>query len=416
MSRMSQFDRCVEPPAFRAAAALDRRAVPVVPGERKLRVLLDGRMFVGRFSGVARVVICLIREFARNAAIEPVALLSASDDGSAFADLGVETLRCDFDRDDRDPVRRRRWEEARLATWIDAARADVFHATWNHGVPANCPTPSVLTIHDLIPWNTPITSGTAFVRRRAYRRSIRDSASRADRITTVSEFTRDEVLRTLRLSPDRVETVHNGVDAPSSTSVEPGHAARPYVLYVGGHEPRKNVHLALRAIASYGRRHADDLEFHLTGSRESLTAKAASVLESIVRPERIHFLGSPTDDELHDEFAGATSLLMLSSSEGFGLPVLEAMARGCPVIAAPLAALPEVGGDAACYVDPNDADAVADAIHRFRTDPTLRAARVLAGLDQAKRFSWSESARRIEAVYRSAVGTPQDAIACACGS
>ena len=166
----------------------------------KLRALVDARMLLGRFSGVARVVTCLLREFARGEEIEPVALLGASDDGNALAALGIETLRCDFDRADRDPIRRRRWEEKRLAEWILAARADVYHATWNSGIPRDCPIPAVLTIHDLIPWNTPITSGTSFLARRAYRRSIRDSARRADQITTVSKARLTGKISTLSLS------------------------------------------------------------------------------------------------------------------------------------------------------------------------------------------------------------------------
>ncbi len=385
----------------------------------KLRALVDARMLVGRFSGVARVVTCLLREFARGGEVEPVALLGASDDGSALAALGIETMRCDFDRADRDPIRRRRWEENRLAEWILAARADVYHATWNSGIPGGCPIPTVLTIHDLIPWNTPITPGTSFLARRAYRRSIRDSARRADQITTVSEFTRGEALRTLGLSADKISAVPNGVDAPRVTNVEPPQSANPFVLYVGGHEPRKNVHLILRAMCTYRRRHATDLELHLTGSRETLDAEAAVEMESLADPKFVRFLGAPSDDELHAEYTHASSLLMLSRAEGFGLPVLEAMARGCPVIAAPLAALPEVGGNAACYVDPNDADAVAEAIQQLRTDSPFRAARVRAGYDQASRFPWTESARRMVAVYRRARSlhvAPPGPRACACGS
>jgi len=367
----------------------------------RLRALIDARMLVGRFSGVARVVTCLLREFARGKEVEPVALVGASDDGKALTDLGIETLRCDFDRADREPMRRRCWEEHSLAEWIRAARADVYHATWNSGIPRDCSVPAVLTIHDLIPWNAPITSGASFLARRAYRRSIRDSARRADRVTAVSEFTRGETLRTFGLPPDKIHTVANGVDAPPRTNVEPQRSGNPFVLYVGGHEPRKNVHLVLRAMSTYWRRHAMDLELHLTGSRESLDT--ATVLDSRVHSELVRFLGGPSDDELHAEYTQASSLLMLSRAEGFGLPVLEAMARGCPVIAAPLAALPEVGGDAACYVDPNDADSVADAIHQLRTDSTFRAARVRAGFDQASRFSWTESARRTVAVYQGAI-------------
>jgi glycosyltransferase involved in cell wall biosynthesis len=361
---------------------------------RRLRVLIDARMLLGRFSGVARVVTRLVDTLARCDDLRIIALCGDEVYEPWSHRTDIDIIVSDFSRRDRSPIRRMLWEGTRLRGWIRGADPDLFHAAWNHGVPARCPVPAVLTIHDLIPWQEPQANFSNRLQLACYRHAIRASARRASRITTVSGFTRRTVLERLRIEESCVSVVPNGVDhqAEGERVSRPAgpieRSSRPYVLYVGGHEDRKNVETILAAMESYWARFDSSLELRLTGAPDTLSQRAAEVYHRIHGDAPIRFLGSPNDEELACQYASAGALLMLSRAEGFGLPVLEAMAHGCPVIAAKAGALPEVVADAGILVDPVGADAVADAIRRVLTSSDLAQRLAQRGRDRASLFSW----------------------------
>lgn len=366
---------------------------------RRLRILIDARMLIGRFSGVSRVVTRLVEHLALDDRFQVVALCGDRCHEPWNHRTDVEQLITNFTKRDRSPYRRLRWEATQLARSIRAARPDVYHATWNSGVPAFCPVPAILTLHDLIPWNEPRPPMELW----SYRRAVRASARRAWRITTVSEFVRGEVLRTLRVKSSKVLCVPNGVDRAADRRQAVDANEAPYVLYVGGHEPRKNVAAVLSAMRRYWATFGDSMRILLTGAFENLEPAAAAVLNTFPADAPIEFLGDPDDEELGRRYRGATALLLLSKAEGFGLPALEAMAHGCPVIAARFASLPEVVADAGLLVDPDDSRAVATAIHHLTTEVGLRADLVRRGMDRADRASWASVARQYGQLYLDAV-------------
>ena len=160
----------------------------------------------------------------------------------------------------------------------------------------------------------------------------------------------------------------------------------------------------LAAMNGYWQRFGTDLALHLTGTPESLSKSAAAEHARVRHKHLVNFLGQPTDEELSKQYALAAAFVTLSRAEGFGLPVLEAMAHGCPVLAAACASLPEFVGDAGVLVDPDDVVAVADGIHRITTDRVFRATLVEAGLGRAQRFTWEETAFRFCELYRRVAG------------
>jgi glycosyltransferase involved in cell wall biosynthesis len=147
----------------------------------------------------------------------------------------------------------------------------------------------------------------------------------------------------------------------------------------------------------------DPLELHVTGNAANLSETAVAAYRRLNWPERVRFLGSIDDRELARQYASARLLLMLSRDEGFGLPVLEAMAYGCPVIAAARGSLPEVLGDAGILVNPEDADEVADAIRTLLNSPDRRAVLVDRARRRARAFAWEKAASRMVEVYHEAL-------------
>ncbi len=366
-----------------------------------MRILIDARMLLGRFSGVPRFVTRLIDELVDIDGIQVVALCG-DEPVSAWSDRSdIETLPTDFTRRDRTPRRRLRWETQRLDHWIALARTDVYHATWSSGVPDGCPTPTVLTIHDLIPWHNESDHFSSWLDARGYRRSVTRSARSAARITTVSEFVRCDVIETLHVDPSKVTTIYNGAEVrtplvPDETAGNPKH---PFLLYVGGLERRKNLETLFRAMAVYWAHHGD-LAVRLTGDPSALEPNAAALLAGLNRSDLIQWVGHPNDAELSELYRTATALVLPSRAEGFGLPVVEAMQHGCPVVAARAGSLPEIVGETGLLVDPDDPAEFAHQIHRVITDEPLRNRLKETGQTRATMFRWRHTAQRMIEVYR----------------
>ncbi len=360
-------------------------------------------MSVGRFSGVARVVTHLVDELVRQDGVDVVALCGREVFPQWADRTDFEVVACSFDRGDRTACSRVFWEEKELPRIIRRAGVDLFHATWNSGIPLRCPVPSVLTIHDLIPWREPETHFATVRQRLCYRYAMRSSARRSAFVTTVSEYVRGQVIETLQVPASRVLAVPNGVTVPSSERTEPADGADPYVLYVGGLEPRKNLEAVFATMRCYWDRYDPGLRLLLTGDPGRLSPDADRAYDDLRNDLRIRFLGNPDDAGLDKCYAGAQALLMLSRDEGFGLPVLEAMARGCPVVAADRASLPEVVADAGLLVDPDRTEEAADAIRVLISDPERRAEFIRRGKRHSLAFRWETTASRMRELYEQAL-------------
>lgn len=313
------------------------------------------------------------------------------------------------------PWARIAWEQTGLPLAARRLRLDLLHGTvYANPVAATCPT--VVTVHDLSFVHYPAT-----VRRfnRLYLRLVtRLSARRAVRVIADSDSTRCELLAWLGLPAPQVVTVPIAADArfaPGSVEAverfrrQRGLPAR-FALFVGTLEPRKNLVRLVDAYAACRRRLADELPLVIAGSRgwyydEIFARVSAHGLQDVIL-----FPGFVPADELPGWYQSADVFVYPSVYEGFGLPVLEAMASGTAVITSNTSSLPEVAGDAAILVDPRDVEALADALVRVLNDRDLRQAMGAAGVRQAAKFSWQRCAEETVAVYRAALGlTPEPA-------
>jgi glycosyltransferase involved in cell wall biosynthesis len=277
------------------------------------------------------------------------------------------------------------WYPAALPAAAHFDGIDVLHCPTQRA-PLLSAVPLVLTIHDLAVLRVP----AAFNRwTRSYtRRTLPRIVKEAERLVAVSAFTASELMSTLGVSHSKIEVVHHGVGPPFSA--EGDSAEGDYVLAVSTLEPRKNLP---RLVEAFGLARLDGYELRIVGD--------VGWGGVVVDADGVRRLGYVPDDELARLYRGARCVAYVSLYEGFGLPVLEAMACGVPVVASDIAALREVGGEAAIYADPYDAAAIAAAL---RSACERREELGAAGRDQARPFLWERTARATLEVYRDAAG------------
>jgi len=307
------------------------------------------------------------------------------------------------------------WEQLLAPLLLRLHSASVYHGVLNV-VPLACPVPSVVTIHDLSAFLFPQTFRR--VNRTYTQWAIRVAARRASTILAVSEFTRREIVRWLGVAPERVVVTPNAADArfappePAALDAFRRRAGLPdrFVLFLGTLEPRKNLPLLLEAYARIAR--DIDAPLLVGGARGWLYEPILARAEQLGLGDRLRFVGYIDQEEQALWYAAATVFVFPSLYEGFGMPPLEAMACGTPVIVSNSSSLPEVVGDpsvgpdqaAALIVPPTDADALAEAMRRLLADADLRAELRARGLARARCFSWRATAARTLAVYRAAAG------------
>lgn len=280
------------------------------------------------------------------------------------------------------------WREQALGGWIARrAGADLVHYP-HYAVPRWAPRPYVVTIHDLIHFRFP---GQFGARRVALaRRVLVRAVGRAARVICVSDATRRDLLALVPGVADRIHVIHEGVSARfTPATVEEVDRVRlryrlgTYLLSMGDRRPYKRHDVAIAAFRRL-REAQPDLQLVVVG--ETTRAEVAD-------PPGSHRLGYVTDEELRALYSGAACLLFPSAWEGFGLPVLEAMACGCPVVCGHGSALDEVAGDAACRVDASSPVEVADAARALLDDHQFRQGMVARGLAWAARFRWDTAAQ-----------------------
>jgi glycosyltransferase involved in cell wall biosynthesis len=266
-------------------------------------------------------------------------------------------------------------------------RPDVAH--FLYAIPPGYRGTSVVTVHDLSFEHLPDVMGLKD--RLLFKTQVPRSTRRADRVLTGSEWTKRDLVDRYGLDQDRITVTPYGVDpafSPDGPRAE-GH----YALFVGAIQPRKDPLTAVEALALVN----SDLRLLLIGPEKLGAAQVRETVDRLGLGPRVDWKGHVDMEELARLYRGAAVLVFPSRYEGFGLPVVEAMASGTPVVATTAGAIPEVAGDAAVLVEPGDAAALADGIERALAD---RQRLVEAGLERARRYSWAQTARRTLDVYR----------------
>jgi glycosyltransferase involved in cell wall biosynthesis len=271
-------------------------------------------------------------------------------------------------------------------------RAALFHGL-NQRLPAVLGQRTVVTFHDLF-----VLSGeysTAEFRAR-FAAQAREAADRADLILTVSDFTKSQVTGLLGVEPGRVRVVHHGIRPLALPASRDGAQRELVILHVGAIQKRKNIARLVEAFEGVD----PSWRLVLAGSNGFGAEEILARIASSAARDRILVTGYIPTAELARLYAHASVFAFPSLDEGFGMPVLEAMAAGLPVVTSNRSALPEVAGDAAMLIDPEDASALTEALGKLTCDQELRSRLIAAGAARAARFSWERTVKETWDAYQ----------------
>ena len=269
--------------------------------------------------------------------------------------------------------------------------------------------PLVVTVHDLAFLH--VRESFPLRLRVALSVLVPRTMARASRIITVSEFTRRDILARYAIRPEKITVIHPGVEARfhprtvgETTPVLARYGLRPGFLFsLGRLNRRKNLGRLLQAYARLRGAGAPAVPLVIGGKPDYGTDPSLAKGRPVPEVSGVRWMGLIPDEDLPAFYCGAAGFIYPSLFEGFGLPVLEAMASGTPLVASDRAALPELAGDAGLSVDPENVEALAEAMTRLLTDRALVAALRGRGLERSRHYSWREAADRTLAVYREAV-------------
>ncbi len=300
-----------------------------------------------------------------------------------------------------------RWEATELPRVLREIRPapNLYHATWNHGVPAGLPFPSLLSLHDVIPWVHPRLvpwPDPAFLHRWVYRRAVSASARNAAGIVTLSEASRADIVERIPEAAAKIEVVPCAV--PRWLAPAPPGTQEPYWLYFGGFDPRKGVDLLVTAMARAFPGGTGAPALVLAGALNPLAAGLAASASD--HGLRVLLPGYVPDGDLAALLAGASLFIYPSRAEGFGIPPLLAMAAGTPCLVSDVPAILEVVGESALLFPSGNVAALAERLAAAARDPASLQPLVARGRERAKRFSLDAMVERMTRAYERAAARP----------
>ncbi|HZY43940.1 MAG TPA: glycosyltransferase family 1 protein [Anaerolineae bacterium] len=298
------------------------------------------------------------------------------------------------------------WHRARLPIPIEVVigKIDLFHSP-DFTLPPTMPgVPTLLTVHDLSFMRDP---DSAWPSLRAYlMQAVPRSVKRATHLLADSQATKDDLIDLFKTPPEKITVLYSGVDARFTPIRDRAEIDRvrekykigpsPFALSVGTLQPRKNYR---RLIEAYAKLNNHRLHLVIGGGRGWMFDDLFTLVQSLQLEDRVHFIGFVKDEDLSTLYSAADLFVYVSLYEGFGLPLLEAMACGTPVIGSNTSSLPEVIGDVGLQVDPKDVDAIAQAMLQMLTRSDWRDRSVAAGIDRAKLFTWDKAAQQLLSIY-----------------
>jgi glycosyltransferase involved in cell wall biosynthesis len=356
--------------------------------------------------GIGTYLQNLLRELVRLDDDAEYVVLCRAADADWLATLGPR-VRPIVTRADNYSIR----EQIEVPWRLWRAGVALFHSP-HYVLPVLVACPTVVTIHDCIHLMFPqyLPNRLAIFYARFF---MWWATHRARRVLTVSEASKRDILRFCRIPSERVTVIHNAIDdrfrvEPPADEVdrirERFQLHEPFVLYVGNVKPHKNLGRLIEAVHHLHANGYDQLKLLVIGSDISKYADLRRAIHTFNLHRYVRFLGFVPDRTLQILYSLTSVFAFPSLYEGFGLPPLEAMACGAPVVTSNVSSLPEVVGDAAVLVDPTDARAIAEGMAHVLADPNLRADLRRRGVEHARSFSWAAGAQAVRRIYTDAIG------------
>jgi glycosyltransferase involved in cell wall biosynthesis len=303
------------------------------------------------------------------------------------------------------------WEQMGFRWSAMRTQADVWYSP-HFAMPLWPGRPTVVSVHDMIPYTWPAYAANPASR--AYLRLTARAAKQATAVVTLSDHAKGEIMRLLAIPGERIHVVPPGVDTAFSLVTDPAAQRRAreryglagrYLLYVGGADARKNIGVLLRAIATIPQGSSVPELVVAAGEpkpgQEGLYPDWRAQADSLRLDGRVRFITRIAEEDLAEVYRGAEAFCSPSRAEGFGLPILEAMASGTAVISSNATSLPEAVGEAGLLVGPDDVVGWAEAIRRVSDDAGLRVDLERRGVERAAKFRWAKTGERVVEIIRS---------------
>lgn len=300
----------------------------------------------------------------------------------------------------RHPILSLFWFECRIPAILRKRKAGLFVSTDGY-LSLRTNVPQAVVTHDInfvhrpgdLPWFIAMF----------YNRFFPKYAQKAVRLATVSSYSKSDIVKEFGIDAGKVDIVPNGcnplykpISDLEKTGIRQKYAGgKPYFLFVGALHPRKNLKGLLDAFEQYRKSGNPDTRLIIVGAKMFKTGSISETLEKMEYGKEVIFTGRISSEELRLVYGGALALVFVPFFEGFGIPVIEAMSAGVPVICSDTTSLPEVGGDAVLYVSPSHPEQITAAMRKLTEDENLRSTLIEKGLARAKEYSWDNSAQKL---------------------
>ena len=368
-----------------------------------MRIGIDARLVFYHKAGIGQYILRLTQSLAQINRDDAFVLFASRKDSTPIVSQS------NFKREKLWTPSHHRFERWALSLELMPFALDVLHSP-DFIPPARARCPSIITVHDLAFLLYPrfLTRDSA-----RYYGQVDLAARQADHIIAVSESTKRDTIRLLGVPAEKISVIYEAAHPVFSPVTNPDAIERTrarynlpdnVILFVGTIEPRKNLPTLLRAFRRLRDNYKTDAALVIAGNRGWLADEVDSVASELQLGDTVRFLGGVPNEQLVYLYNAAKIFVWPSFYEGFGLPPLEAMACGTPVITSQVSSLPEVVGDAATLINPEDVDGLTVAMWRALSDENLRREMRAKGLKRAQTFSWERAARETLSVYQRVAG------------
>lgn len=281
-------------------------------------------------------------------------------------------------------------------------KIDIWHSFYFTIPPRKIDAKIIITIHDLIPFIYPNFMPNNFLNKEKYLLDLTRRCSRADIIITVSEASKKDLIKYLDIDAEKIRIISPGIDTEKYNNFlvndirKKYNLRKKYILFLGALEPKKNIK---NIIKSFEKANLQDIDLVIAGGKGWKYEEIFETYELSLYKKNIKMLDYIAEEDKIALYKEAEIFIFPSFYEGFGMPVLEAMAAGTPVITSNVSSLPEVAGGAAILVNPHSIDEISEAINKILIDEELKKRMIEIGLERAKYYTWSNSAKKLKKIY-----------------